>query len=344
MKKTNFFHSGRMAWAVLTTRLLNKPRLLTVQMMLNYTCNQHCRYCSAPFSKEVMEFKKAKKILLYLKEIGVLQVSFAGGEPTIYPHYKKIVQLSRKMGFYVTVSTNGKDNRPIIEAAKSSLPHLVSVSLDGPAEVHDLYRGKSAWQEANATLKALKQRRIPRAINAVIGKHNCKIEVIRWLLGKAETVGANFNFQLMLPRFDAQEKANPLAPDIKKVRILIKGVLKIPLKERKHLIFGDNVLNQFLTWDSLVPPYRTKKGQVCFAGRNFAFITPSGILAPCSLLEGHPWYKENSLFKKGFEPAFETIKKIPCNDCYLGCNILRNRMLALDLKTLGSAARMVLKK
>jgi len=339
----DLFYTFRMGSAIILSALTRRPRMFSIQIMLNYTCNLKCAYCSAPRSKEVLELAALKEILRYLKKTGTLQISYAGGEPTIHPDYSEIIRLSRKSGFYITVSTNGFDSAPIIGAAEETRPHFVSVSLDGPADIHDRCRGAGTWERALTTLRLLQKKGIPRAINAVIGKHNCGIENMKWLFNTAEELRANFSFQWMLPNFGTQKEHDSLTIEMPQMKRLVNGILKIPRRGRKRLVLGDPILKELLTWDSLTPFYRTNPGKECFAGTHFAFITPSSVLAPCSLLESHPRYKTNNLFTVGFDAAFDVIKKIPCNDCYLGCNMLRNNIFSLNPRTLKNALNMVLR-
>ena len=343
MKKAEqLINSSKMGWAILTSRLFRSPRLLTAQVMLNYTCNLHCAYCSAPSSKEVMKLSDLEDLLVNLKKIGTLQISYAGGEPTVYPYYRYAIKRAKELGFFVTVSTNGWDNSLVINASEKETPHLVSVSLDGPKAAHERYRGKGSWSKAIQALEALQKKDIPRAINTVIGKHNCQIETIKWLIDKSQQLGASFNYQLMLPRFSAKGKTNPLAPTIKQVHKLVREIIKIPSSQRKSLVFKDDILKKTLDWDSLVPFYKKTPKETCFAGKYFAFISPSGLLVPCSLLEGHPSYAGNNVFQKGLVSSLKKIQKIPCNDCYLGCNLLRNKILSLDPKTIFNTLKMVI--
>lgn len=326
----NFVQSIRMIQAIFKVRFSKKPRILSAQIILNYTCNLHCVYCFSLPVNEVMEFDRVKDILLLFKRAGILQVSFSGGEPTIHPYYQEIIRLSKKLGFYIIVATNGIRRDLILPADKEAIPHFVSVSLDGPEEIHDLYRGEGVYERAAATLESLKERKIPRAIHAVIGKHNCSLENVEWFFSKAEELNANCSFQLMLPRFDSKNQENPFAPGMKQIKALIEGILNMPFNKRRRFVFGEDVLTQFMTWDSLVPYYRIVEGKQCFAGRNFAFVSPSYLMAPCPLLGEHPWYRTNNIFLKSFDECLKGIKKIPCNDCYLGCNILRNNIIALN--------------
>lgn len=338
-----YLHSLRMATSIVGNKFRKTQRILTYQMSINFICNLRCVYCSAPLStKDSMELDKAKEILLNLRNQGAIQVSFLGGEPTIHPKFHEIVTYAKELGYYTTVSSNGMRTKMFATASKKILPNLVSISMDGPRKAHDPTRGKGSWEKADITLNTLAERKIPRAITAVIGKDNCTIENLVWLFEKSEKLKASLNVQFMLPELNStDDKENRYAASEEQRNSLIKKMIQIPRKKRHRLIFGDDILQEFLTWKSLVPYYRNTKGKHCHAGMSFASVSPDYTIAPCSLTHYHRQYKGNSLYKKGFKKALKDIENIPCNDCYVGCNLLRNNVLNLNYNTLKSCLKMV---
>jgi len=64
-------------------------------------------------------------------------VVISGGEPSVVDDLEDYVEEARKLGFLVTVVTNGYNPGKILDAA----PHIVEVSLDYYGEKHDRIRG-----------------------------------------------------------------------------------------------------------------------------------------------------------------------------------------------------------
>lgn len=288
-----------------------------------------------------MDLEKLRPILRSLKKHGTLQVSYVGGEPTIHPQYREIIEYTRSQGFYITVSTNGLVREPLLAAEKRQMPHLVSVSLDGPPDVHDRYRGKGTCGMVLATLQALKERKVPTTIHAVIGNHSCHIDTIRWLLDRCNEMKTRLGFAIMEPRLSDTNKGNPFSSSPDEIRNLMGDILTLPRAERSRLIYGDNILRRLATWETLIPCYRTIGGRECFAGRNFAYITPIYDIAPCSLFSCHPDFTGNNIIAKGFDAALRDLHRRDCNDCYVGCYMLRNDILSLNPAILRSTVNMV---
>lgn len=126
------------------------------QMVLNVTesCNLRCRYClysgsyhyERQHSSRKMSFIAAKKAVDFFIEhskwSGRRSIAFYGGESLVnYPLIKKIIEYSKEkknIKFYLT--TNGTLlNEEIIKFFIENNVTL-SISLDGPEELHDRYR------------------------------------------------------------------------------------------------------------------------------------------------------------------------------------------------------------
>jgi MoaA/NifB/PqqE/SkfB family radical SAM enzyme len=79
--------------------------------------------------------------LRLLSGLRVPALLLSGGEPTLHPEFFGLVGVSRELGLNVTVSTTGT---LIGERAADILSGAVSyagISIDGPEEIHDWFRG-----------------------------------------------------------------------------------------------------------------------------------------------------------------------------------------------------------
>lgn len=148
------------------------------QLMLELTeeCNMRCKYCIyhagnggyREFGKEGMTFEIAKLALdrfLTDSEEKELYVSFYGGEPLL--RYEMIKQCTRycienypKKNIRFTMTTNGTLMTEEIASYIASLPNaIITVSLDGPEEIHDsnrvFYNNTGTFKKALAGLKLL---------------------------------------------------------------------------------------------------------------------------------------------------------------------------------------------
>ncbi len=129
------------------------------QIMLELTeeCNMRCKYCIyhtgnggyREFGKNVMTFDIAKRALdqfLPNSRKDELFVSFYGGEPLIcFEMFKQCTEYCLKtypdINIRFTMTTNATLMTEEIASYIASLPKaIITVSLDGPEDVHDKYR------------------------------------------------------------------------------------------------------------------------------------------------------------------------------------------------------------
>lgn len=85
-----------------------KEKMEVAVVMLHAPCNMTCTFCVTEESLPTMNFAQAAALLENLREKGVRNVVFGGGEPFIWPF--DLIALTREakaMGFLVQVGTNG---------------------------------------------------------------------------------------------------------------------------------------------------------------------------------------------------------------------------------------------
>ena len=71
-------------------------------------CNTICDYCFRLDSeKKYMDIETFKNVLNKLKELGCKRIAITGGEPTLHPNIKEMIDLAYDNGFYVDLLTNG---------------------------------------------------------------------------------------------------------------------------------------------------------------------------------------------------------------------------------------------
>jgi MoaA/NifB/PqqE/SkfB family radical SAM enzyme len=133
---------------------LKKPLVNT--MVINFNCNLKCKHCAVSGNAELlpsiyqMDWDDALREMRDFYEKGARVLFFEGGEPSMWRSGDKalrdLVLAGRKIGYFVVgYTTNGTFD--LVEESD-----VVSVSLDGPREVHDLIRGEGVYDQLMATL------------------------------------------------------------------------------------------------------------------------------------------------------------------------------------------------
>jgi MoaA/NifB/PqqE/SkfB family radical SAM enzyme len=118
-----------------------------------------------------------------------------GGEPLIYPHFSELVQEVKKRKLILHLQTNGTLLAQAADLLVAAGVDMVTVSLDGPPEVHDRIRGQQgAFRRSREGIAALVKARGGGAaplllINCVISKAN--IPFLEQMAPLAQELGAD---------------------------------------------------------------------------------------------------------------------------------------------------------
>jgi len=144
----------------------NLPRSVVLELTEN--CNLRCKMCfywgetgcySIKNSKRkpvVMELELVKRIVTDLAPVKP-RYSLFGGEPLMYPHIEKVIQMIKNSGSIMDTPTNGTLLTKYAAMLVRTGFDLVRVSIDGPREINDDQRGKGSYAKATAGIEALNQ-------------------------------------------------------------------------------------------------------------------------------------------------------------------------------------------
>lgn len=154
---------------------------------LTESCNFNCIWCYANsrFSKDYMSIVDAKKVIDYLSENGVKQVTCSGGEPLMYPHIKEFVKMASDSGLIVHMNTNGYLlTRKLAKELHGLGLSQIQTNIDSlNPEVHDYIRGKrGSFARAVNALKVAMEVGMTCASQTVLTKLNEKevVDIFRF--------------------------------------------------------------------------------------------------------------------------------------------------------------------
>ncbi len=146
-------------------------------------CNLRCRYCFYHDIASVRDVKSygvmtpatAERLIrsafAAVSPGGSIQFAFQGGEPTLagLPFFRSFLELEARCAVpgvrvFHSIQTNGT----LLDEEWAAFLHqngfLVGLSVDGPRDLHDLYRvdaeGKGTWSRATQALRLLQKHRV----------------------------------------------------------------------------------------------------------------------------------------------------------------------------------------
>jgi len=95
-------------------------------------CNEHCEYCFRELLQEPRSLEDNKKIVDNLVQLGVTSITFAGGEPLMYPDLLDLIKYAHGYNLRINLITNGSLLKINSENCLKLLQYLdkITFSLD----------------------------------------------------------------------------------------------------------------------------------------------------------------------------------------------------------------------
>lgn len=160
----------------------SKPFLTpeSAEIYLTYLCDLSCPFCFYRIHQQKnnkdLPPEAWLKLIDELKELGVLRVTLAGGEPLVYSGLSAIIEKIVASQMRFSIVTNGvlmrKRGQSIIENGRRC--DWVQVSIDGMKQAHDSMRGSGNWEKSIDALRWVKDSGISTRVNSTISSVNLK--------------------------------------------------------------------------------------------------------------------------------------------------------------------------
>lgn len=130
---------GRGSQSKKTEEMLNLfPRMISrigelkyLKIRLTNHCDCRCDMCTwIKESKKSLALSEIKKIINDAEKLGVNMVNLTGGEPTVHPDFKDIIQYLRSKQIEISLATNLSFNKDILDFLISNRIEYIDFSLD----------------------------------------------------------------------------------------------------------------------------------------------------------------------------------------------------------------------
>lgn len=196
-------------------------------------CNFICPHCRAYTENPKDNAEIEKKIIKQLIENEILSVNISGGEPLLNPRIFDIIRELTENNIDVGVSSNGFVFAEKVYGLIEAGIHFVQISIDGPKEFHDQFRGvNGAYEHAVESIQIAKKLGLFVQMNTTITAKNIKYVFDNIAL--AEKLGAD---RLFFRRVVATGLANQnkVIPDKIEYINLLKSLLEYKYSNRTHV-------------------------------------------------------------------------------------------------------------
>ncbi len=177
-------------------KIVNKYNLLnSVTLQLSYKCNLFCKHCFNPKNIDNYElsFEIAKKFIDEAYELGMINLSFTGGECTCSKDFLKIAKYVREKHIFLTFLTNAQlmFNDDYFDEIIRIYPYEIRTSIYSMnPDIHDYITGvKGSHAKTLHVMKKIREKNIKIVINCPNLKPNKNhyIDVKKF----ADSIGAN---------------------------------------------------------------------------------------------------------------------------------------------------------
>ncbi len=269
---------------------------------LTHRCPLACPYCSNPLELERASGELDTEIWLRVldeaAEIGVLQVHFSGGEPTVRKDLERIVRGCSEAGIYTNLITSGVllDETRIAALVEAGLEHVQLSFQDSEKAGGDRIGGyKGGHIKKIEVARLVRKAGLPLTLNMVVHRQNLHnlpdmidlavdLDAHRVEIANVQYYGwALTNRAALIPTRGQLEEATAV---VEAARERLKGVL---------------------VFDYVVPDYYARRPKSCMGGwgRQFLNVTPSGKVLPCHAAETIPGLEFDSVGDHGLQDIWE---------------------------------------
>lgn len=284
----------------LNTKLKGQRYPYSATFEVTDRCNFACVHCyinqpvgSKPTRSVELTTAQVKGILDQMAAAGTLFLTLTGGDPLVRSDFPEIYKHARRLGFVVTLFTNGSLITPeIADLLADYTPRVVEITLYGatPETYDKVTRCPGAYDRAHRGIQLLLDRGIPLSLKTMlltINRH--EFEAMETF---AEQLGLKFRYDRMLwPRLDGD-----MAPN--QYQLPIEEVIKVEFRDPDVNKEWHHLANRFTGQAT-----RSDRVFSCAIGRRAYHIDSQGRMSACMSVR-RPSY---DLLQMSFQEAWEKL-------------------------------------
>lgn len=287
-------------------------------------CNMNCKMCYVRKSREEME-KEGRMlscdewlaIAEQAKELGTLNLLLTGGEPLLYPEFKRLYTSLRKMGFIIMINTNGTliDEAWADFFAKNPCRRF-NITLYGKDNdtYGELCRNPKGFSRVMQAAKLFKERHIPFRFTCSITSDNVDDLPELFDIAKRFEVPlqpATYMFPALRREIsaDRQERLSP--------EKAAQAMFQSYLYQKSEDDMGAAVRSTLASL-AYAPRVACVNGQgyTCHSGRSGFWLNWKGEMLPCGMLDQPKYNLLEQDFKTCWEQLVQDTSKVTyCEDC-----------------------------
>jgi len=250
-----------------------------VQWISTSACDLHCPHCYSHAGKKAhaeLTTEEAKRLIVdELVRLERPTFVIAGGETLLRQDFPEIVAYCHRQHVPWAIHTHGGKVERLYDVFEKFPPIMAAISLDGPREYHDKFRGKvGSFDAALAAMKALKMAGCPEVVaGTTITRGNADLlaDMVPTVLGSGAD---SWGFHLMTPEGRAGQHRELLATPAQLRRAAALG-------RRLRAVFHVELDNEWGAAGRDDVFYRDTPF-LCGAGRTSCVVSATGEVMACT--------------------------------------------------------------
>ncbi|PIR93925.1 hypothetical protein COT97_04010 [Candidatus Falkowbacteria bacterium CG10_big_fil_rev_8_21_14_0_10_39_11] len=264
-------------------------------LTVNRKCNFRCGWCYArdtKFSTDDMSLDLARKLVVFLMELGVRETVLIGGEPTIYPHLVEVIKLLQDCKITPFLVTNGKrfvDYDYAEQIVSSGIKHI-AISLKGAdADQYKELTKVDCYDDVIAGYDNLQKLGIeptisitivsdliPRIEELLVNLDNAGISAITFDMGTPVIVGDSISAEGIQDPRQLAQSCSEIYSFMKRRNSRFNMRISVPL-----CLFPEDLRNEMITSNAIMTCCHIQSG-------SGVIFDQGGNLLPCNHFPSHP--------------------------------------------------------
>ncbi len=270
-------------------------------------CNFNCKMCYVKLTKaqaekqgSLLSVDKWLEIAQQAKELGVLRLSLTGGEPFIYPEFWKLYGELNKMGFLISILSNGSliDEDVIGNFREYGMPFSMKLTVYGASNktYFEVCGDANGFDKISNAVDLLIKEGVPLSLTSTIVKENaCDLQEI-YSFARSRGLGMQHTISVV-------KSARGAENTVEQSRFALSD-------------FPDEITLEQLEKNKF-PPYETPFAR-CSGYKNSLWITWNGNIQLCSFMNT-PYVRYSGSLADDYKNLHSLLKKIKnpseCEKC-----------------------------
>ncbi len=285
-----------------------------VHIDVTYRCDLDCAHCYLDDKQTWPEMTTAEieSLLVQLRDIGVFQIQWSGGEVFLRPDFPRLLETSAKLGFVNGVKTHaggvGDERAALLAASRVRKVDVSVYALD--SAIHDrITRSPGSLERTLAGIRAMRQVGVAVQVSMVVMRGNeHEVEAVA---GFAAETGCNLNVS---PRVTRDLAGDPELLDLQLAEaemVEVFAQVERLARARGEAPHAKEAVHE-----------RRDQGP-CGAGRFAAYVSPDGAVWPCIAFPMQIGHLRERTFESIWRDsdqraalvAFTNADRTPCLSC-----------------------------